>query len=232
MRKNKTMRFASMLLVLTLLSTSVISGTFAKYVTSGSATDSARVAKWGVEVTSVDSTGNGLFAKTYTATGATDDTITNSVSSSTEDKLVAPGTSGTLTNVTVKGTPEVAVKVSYDAELTLTGWTINTNEFYCPLVFKVTYLDGTPVEVKMDATNNTAALLETAVEAAIETYTEEYVPNTNLETTINDDIKVEWSWDFDDNGVGTNDAKDTALGNLAKAPTVTLAVTTTVTQID
>ena len=50
MKKNKMMRLASAMMVLTLMSTSVISGTFAKYVTKGEATDKARVAKWGVEV--------------------------------------------------------------------------------------------------------------------------------------------------------------------------------------
>ena len=48
MKKNKVMRFASLLLIATLLTTSVISGTFAKYTTSDSAQDTARVAKFGV----------------------------------------------------------------------------------------------------------------------------------------------------------------------------------------
>ena len=51
MKRNKMMRIASVLLVAVLLSTCVISGTFAKYTTSNSATDSARVAKWGVIIT-------------------------------------------------------------------------------------------------------------------------------------------------------------------------------------
>ena len=62
MKKNKMMRLASFLLVATLLTTSMISGTFAKYVTEGSASDSARVAKWGVEVEATDDTG---FKKVY-----------------------------------------------------------------------------------------------------------------------------------------------------------------------
>ena len=48
MKKNKMMRTASGLLVATLLTTSMISGTFAKYTTQDEASDSARVAKWGV----------------------------------------------------------------------------------------------------------------------------------------------------------------------------------------
>ena len=50
MKKNKMMRLASSLLVAVLLTSSVISGTFAKYVTSDGASDSARVAKFGVIV--------------------------------------------------------------------------------------------------------------------------------------------------------------------------------------
>ena len=61
MKKNRMMRLASVLLVLTLLSTSVISGTFAKYVTSDQASDTARVAKFGVVVSASGS----LFGTDY-----------------------------------------------------------------------------------------------------------------------------------------------------------------------
>lgn len=50
MKKNRMLRMASALLILTLLTTSVIGGTFAKYVSEGSVSDTARVAKWGVEI--------------------------------------------------------------------------------------------------------------------------------------------------------------------------------------
>ena len=50
MKKNKMLRIASILLVVTLLSTCVISGTFAKYVTKAEGIDAARVAKWGIIV--------------------------------------------------------------------------------------------------------------------------------------------------------------------------------------
>ena len=43
MKKNKMMRAASALMVATLLTTSVISGTFAKYVTSVNSSDWARI---------------------------------------------------------------------------------------------------------------------------------------------------------------------------------------------
>ena len=45
MKKNVLMRIASGALVITMLTTCVISGTFAKYITDDAASDKARVAK-------------------------------------------------------------------------------------------------------------------------------------------------------------------------------------------
>ena len=114
------MRLASVLLVLTLLSTSVISGTFAKYTTADSAQDTARVAKWGVNVIASGS----LFGENYNAaTGAVDtNEKNNEISLDAEQSvdvaaagtnIVAPGTQNT-TGMTfaIKGTPEVANKVT------------------------------------------------------------------------------------------------------------------------
>lgn len=105
MRKNKIMRFASLILVLTLLSTSVISGTFAKYTTTDSANDSARVAKWGVEL---QVEGN-LFGDTYKDTIVADTDTTMTVQS--VDKaadVVAPGTKNEDGfTFSLKGQPEV-----------------------------------------------------------------------------------------------------------------------------
>ena len=61
MKTNKMMRLASVLLVAVLLSTCAISGTFAKYVTTKEASDSARVAKFGVTITASGKT----FAEAY-----------------------------------------------------------------------------------------------------------------------------------------------------------------------
>ena len=78
MKKNKAMRLGSVMLVLALLTTCAMSGTFAKYVTSVSGTDQARVAYWGLN--SGSSLTLNLFSKTY------DSSVTGS------DKVVAPGT--------------------------------------------------------------------------------------------------------------------------------------------
>ena len=44
------MRLASILLILTLLTTSVISGTFAKYTSSATGFDTATVADWNIQL--------------------------------------------------------------------------------------------------------------------------------------------------------------------------------------
>lgn len=221
MKKNKMMRLASCLLVMVLLTTSMISGTFAKYVTSAEGSDSARVAKFGVAITANGET----FAKEY---NTHDNAYTETKSVISTEKVVAPGTSGDMAKMTLSGTPEVAVRVSYAGAFDISdNWTVD-GEFYCPLVIKVdtTTIKGTEYE--------SAAEFEAAVNAAIAKYTVDFGPNTDL---AGDDVKgcalaISWEWPFSVEG---NDAKDTWLGNQAVAgnpATVTLKVTTTVTQID
>lgn len=121
MKKNKMMRLASAMMVLTLMTTSVISGTFAKYVTEDSASDKARVAKWGITVQA----GGNLFGKYYAKTS--DDTIaaasTNvatSLDDNIVDNIVAPGTKNEEGfTIAINGTPEVeySVKAVVDADL-------------------------------------------------------------------------------------------------------------------
>ena len=115
MKKNRMMRLASILLVCVLLSTSVISGTFAKYVTSDSASDSARVAKWGIDVM-VNGNLFGTDYKVNDSSAEADRVIvktSNSVSSSDAENLVAPGTmNDTGFTVKITGTPEVSYDVA------------------------------------------------------------------------------------------------------------------------
>ena len=96
----------SVLLSLVLITSSVVSGTLAKYTTTGESSDSARVAKWGITVTS----GTEL-SKSYEKNG------TVVVESSDEINLIAPGTSGCLAWFTVSGTPEVKYNVDFNGAI-------------------------------------------------------------------------------------------------------------------
>lgn len=240
MKKNKMMRLASLLLVAVMLTTCTISGTYAKYVTTGTGTDTARVAKWGVTVTPTGT----IFSKQY----ATDDTSrysgANSVVTSNEDKLVAPGTTGGNTLVQLSGIPEVAYRVDYTATLALSNWTISAdlngdgvddfNGEYCPIIFTV---EGTPYKIGDVGIEDTSDLI-TKVKTAIEDCSASYDPNLSLADASVIYPTVTWEWKYSDvefDAISENDIKDTALGNAAangQAATIQLEVVTTVTQID
>ncbi len=233
MKKNVMMRVASALLVAVLLTTCTISGTFAKYTTEATGTDSARVAKFGVAITANGTT----FAKEYVNDAKIGDVAAGAgVSVQSDVDVVAPGTKGTLANATIAGTPEVAVNVTYAAELTLSNWTVDGAE-YCPVVIKVgdkTYgLTGMKDSNGVAVTNASASIaeLETAVENAIAAYSADYAVGTDLSTA--EVVNASWEWAFTQN----DDAKDTKLGDAAAADatnagSITLGITTTVTQID
>ena len=246
MKKNIAMRVAAFLFILTMISTCAFATTFAKYTTSKEATDTARVAKWGVVIS--------LETPTYDEYEFNTTTQDGQISSEGTVKLLAPGSTVSFANINLAGTPEVAVNVSYTAVLTLTGWTfdnpdttaVETDE-YCPLVFEVgdaEYYIGknvsasTITSVNALGTIDDIAELKTAVEAAIAAYSQDFDANQNLaDTTAVKNIPVTCSWDFNLNDVDgdyQSDIKDTALGNAANGttPSVSLKITCTVTQED
>lgn len=128
------MRAAGFLLVGVMLTASIVSGTYAKYVTQDSAQDTARVAKFGVVAT----VSGDLFGKSYsTADGNSIQAWsvngpTVSASGATEaaaDKVVAPGTkNGTGMTISVTGTPEVSTSLALVDAVDASGNTyVNTD---------------------------------------------------------------------------------------------------------
>ena len=124
---NKPMRAAGILLVATMLTTCMTAGTFAKYTTSDSATDTARVAKFGVNV----SVNGSLFGEEYVeANGNTPDVWTGHYVQDDDttnvgtvqvfaqgENVVAPGTkNNTGLGLKIQGQPEVDCEVSIDFE--------------------------------------------------------------------------------------------------------------------
>ena len=212
MKKNIMMRLSALLLVAVLLTTCVISGTFAKYTTTGSGSDSAKVAKWGVTVTVAGDT---------TAITELDGSAEAHVKTNTGE-IMAPGTKGKLGNVTISGTPEVAVEVVYTATVDLgDNWEDQNGDYYCPIVVKV---NGTAVDTT-SVTN--ADQYEAAIKAAIEAADD----NEVLVGEAMPSVVITWEWAID----GDN-AKDTALGNAAvndaTCPSIEVALQVTVNQLD
>lgn len=235
MKKNKMMRIASVLLVAVILTTCAISGTFAKYVTSKSGSDTARVAKFGVVI---DNSG-ALFLEDYAKNDGSYELGDNTVESFDTSKVVAPGTTHSNTDVVLTGTPEVAVKVTYKiTNLTISGdWTDGDGEEYFPIIFKVA---GTDYYIGKTAEINSIATLVNAVTTAVSGYSKTYAPNTDLSEKDTDALDITWRWEFESDKLGAyqTDPKDTALGDKAALATVgnelkiELGIETTVTQID
>lgn len=224
MKKNKMMRLASGLFAAVLLTTCAVSGTFAKYVTGGSATDSARVAKFGVAVTATGDMFKETYAKDNTSFTLSENTVVST------DKVVAPGTSGSLGGVEITGTPEVAVRVACEAVTADFGdnWVDKDGNYYCPI--EVTVGENTIKGLSFDNID----AFETAVKDAVKTFTKDYAAGTDLGTETaksENKLAVSWAWAFEDN----DDVKDTYLGDQAasgNAATISFEIATTVTQID
>ena len=220
MLRNKLFLLGLFVVFAAVLSLSLVSSTFAKYTTSGNATDTARVAKWGVNV-AAEALADDQLEADLTATE-------NEIKAGGEADLLAPGTGIKFASVAISGQPEVAVRVTYAAELTLTNWTITdgTTE-YCPLIFVI---NG--VHHSMEGHSlTTVSAYEAKIEELIAAYSKEYEEGTDLSAQSADELTVSCYWDIDTG----HDVEDTHLGNLAAngaAPTVTLTITATVTQID
>lgn len=242
LKNNRTMRAAVLLLALVLITSCFVGGTFAKYVTSSDAADLARVAKWGVTVTAHET--GGVFAEKYDAIADQENTV---VADDGKTNVVAPGTKKeNAALVTLSGQPEVAVNVTYSAEhFSLTGnWVGNEgNEFYCPLIIKVTGKVGNTVKTETIKCAEKASKEDVAdaVKTAVAARSATYGPNTDLSAAAvaNEGLKISWEWPFEGtDNPGQTDVKDTYLGNQAATangldiPAIHIPVTATVTQID
>lgn len=231
MKKNIMMRLASFLLVAVLISTSAISGTYAKYVTKGSGEDEARVAKWGVTVAAESNT---MFGAAYVSA---DGTVSTSYTAATDsvhaengsDYVVAPGTNGDLSAVEISGKPEVDVSVSYVGTVDLNNWTVD-GAFYCPLQFVITDRNGSEVAKIDGATYTQETELETAIATFINNFSAEYEANTDLSAEAEGSLNIDWVWPFYVSD--ERDEKDTKLGDAATAATIDIKIDCTVTQID
>ena len=217
MKKNRFIKLASGLLVLCLMTTCVIGATLAKYTTAKDTQDSARVAKWGVRITAAT---NSAFKTEY---DKDDDSYTKgavTVKSSSTDKVVAPGTSGSATQFSISGTPEVAVRLSFAMtdveEVKLTagtytntdGATVTLGSDYNTIKWTLkkndTHVEGADTNVE-GAVNLTLAEMATF----LSTYHVDYAPGTDLSATV-PTYKLYWAWAFDG-----NDTADSILGDLA-----------------
>ena len=226
MKKNRMMRLASILLVCVLLTTSVISGTFAKYTTTVTALDKAHVAKWGFTGENADINITDLFVNVY-AMDANPAFATNSVVATTD--VIAPGTEKSATfffdynNTNGTNAPEVAYTLDVNVDETLIAESIKENTSitwavyktgetpaygtWDDMVKKIEGLDGNQYGVANCVPNSVPAALVKDGEPVVYT--------------------IAWKWDFEG-----NDEADTAMGNADNLAEVTVKITIKAEQVD
>lgn len=225
MKKTKFMRAALLLLVLTLITSCFVGGTFAKYTTKAEGTDTARVATWGFNDTG-SVTLNDLFKTAY------DKNVTGKAD------VIAPGTTNSAEFAFKFSGQEAAPEVAYTFEVSTTGSECaddiqnNTNIKW--------YLDDSIVPATDTAAAGTWGALIAAIEALDGNKTDNiYGPNTlpdAFNATGANKHTVGWEWAFEtatgDGQPTAQDATDTDLGNKPALDKVKLVITITATQVD
>ena len=209
MKKNRMMRLASILLVCVLLTTSVISGTFAKYTSTATASDTARVAKWSIEVNGTDIAVNNptitfdLFNTVLDTNGGQKE---RNVAEGTDETIIAPGTKGSF-ELKIENSSEVTAKYAVD--------------------FSVTNVSGIPIQYSLD--NSEWKMTIDDID----------VTETQINMDETKTVKVYWKWAFESDNVSGNqqsDPIDTTLGikadDMQTNPSITVSATITATQVD
>lgn len=198
----KKLSILSVLVLAVAVSAYSVAGTYAKYTTSETGSDSARVAKWGVGLTNTAE----IFASSYTNGTAID------VKSGDNAKVVAPGTAGSYT-FELTGTPEV------NYTLKVTGSVVFTNDIE----------DSLKANLKFYIDDDTTAIGADDLITSINALYADNVYAAGVTAAQTHTIKWEWEFNGDDakdTALGNAAALGTAI------PEVRLEVTITATQTE
>lgn len=202
MKKHNMMRVASALAVVTLLSTSLISGTLAKYTSEKSADSTAQVANWkfnvnGKDIVQKDFTFD-LFKRVLDTRALNDDA---NVKNEEGKNIVAPGTWGYV-DLTIQNTSDVTAAYSIQLSSTLS----HTAETKLPLQYAIKKKTSEQEDSKCPDTFDTSA-------GAVG-WTDN-IDNVNVSENLMPDrdaltYRVYWKWDFGD--VEATNTDDTRIG--------------------
>ena len=212
MKNDRITRFAILILALTMITLMIVSGTFAKYTSSATGSDTATVAKWSIKVGSGDgieiagsssTVAFDLFSTIKDEDGGSEDDVAGKASNiavgntAATAKIIAPGTSGSF-DIIVKNESEVNATYSIAFE---------SNNTSIPIEFST---DGTTWKSTLSEANVTNATIN--MNSAAQTKT------------------VYWRWAYDVSAA--RDTADTNLGVAAQTSpaSVTLSATITATQ--
>ena len=224
MNRSWVSKFAGLVLVLTLITTSLVAGTYAKYVTEVTGSDTARVAKFAFNLNAGSKTFNqsDTTEVDFDIFSYTDSGVYNNGVASGGAIIIAPDTAGSIP-LEVENLSEVDVTVAFGLTETNAGsipiyYTLDAGGQRYSDILTGTY-DTTQTYQDLDA-------LETAMKtAATKLEASDGTTATALTFTLN------WAWAYESAGTQQTDSADTTLGEAGTA-TVKLAIAVTVTQAD
>lgn len=218
-KKNKTLRAAALLLMLSLVSTSFVGGTFAKYTSSVSATSTANIAKWSVKINETEINAGGDITS-FNLFNSIVDTVDGNADAHVNGQLLAPGVKGKV-ELSIENASDVAIKVAAKADAALLS--VEAGSAAVPLKFA---LGDAASEPGAGSYTDLAGLI-TAVEAALPSDSSPLNYGATFTKTIY------WKWDYEGSGSQT-DTSDTALGVASAVATTSykLKLNVQVTQVD
>lgn len=211
MKKTKFLILIGILELLIVIIVITFEGTYAKYITSGKGSDSARVARWNINTTNNI---KDLFASSYT----------NIIDGTEEQGVIAPGTSGTYF-FTISGD----VETSYTLSIVASG-TDDVNgaiKEYNPIKYSFTKPNTGNDKDKKPTITIEGMTFEELKKAINDIDDGSQIHEAGV---LNGDIyTIGWKWEAD----GDNE-KDTLLGNLVSTEnkTINLSVNITATQVN
>lgn len=228
MKKNKLFVLGLVTVFVALVSLTLVSSTWAKYTTSASGEDSARVAYWGFDDDGVLEISN-LFVGSY------GDTVKGS------NDVIAPGTTNSASftfNYKDKTSGIKAPEVAYT-------FTVDTTDSQCDALIE----NNPNIVWKLDNgdfgtwTELLAAIKALSGDASgTKEYAAGKLPSAFSDgdpgSFENDTHTITWKWVFDETsldketGMGNNDSNDTIMGNTDSNLEVILKIKITATQID
>lgn len=248
--KNKFMRIAAVMLMLCLVTTCAISGTFAKYTTEKSGSDTARVAYWGWNATDVAKAEiniDDLFDQYYDNATGTVISVDANGDGETDD-VIAPGTTSSADfkfQYTNYQTDKItAPEVDYTFVVDTTGSTTDAANAILTnpnIKWKLSVAGDTGVAYTVPSGNKalnewgTYAELIANIQALDGNVTgDEYKAGTLPAAFDGEEVwTISWQWLFDDTTGGVNnDVNDTIMGNAGTLEEVTVAIKITATQKD
>lgn len=187
MKKNRIFKIGLLALALTLVTASLVSGTFAKYVTTVTGTGTATVANWAVKLTDGRATPSTYENEFNIA--MLSDTETGIASTA----FIAPGSTGTFRLGYDTSGSEVARTVKITLSKPASGYSVTD----LPLTYKV-------------SDNGEPAAAITLTGTAPYTFTKSYDAGSGA-TNGKGYIDVTWTWEHE----RSEDAADTAFGENA-----------------